>query len=196
MLIGLAGKSCSGKNIVGELLSARNMEVMDLDRVAHTVLDSCAEEVSACFGPQTVLEDGHVDRKALGKIVFSDPVKRSALESIVYGKLGEQIKEVLQKSERDVVINGALLYRSGFDAWCSCLVYVDASYEVRLARAKERDGVDGETFMLREASQDDVDYRKVDYRCPVIPFDNGAGMPSDIDIDALLAKIECYRRQR
>ena len=49
---------------------------------------------------------------------------------------------------------------------------MDAPYEVRLKRAKERDGVSEEAFALREKSQEDVDFRTVDYGIPVYTVSN------------------------
>ncbi len=171
MVIGLVGKSCSGKNHVGSILEQMGLLVWDLDRMCHDGLVANVDSIVAAFGPQVVsCQDGQlvVSRPEIGKVVFRDPSKRTALEDILYPWLKRQILDWSEANPDGVlVINGALLYRSGFDALCSSVIYVDASYEVRLGRAMARDGVTEETFALRENSQKDVDFRTVSYRCPV-----------------------------
>ncbi|MCF0238766.1 MAG: dephospho-CoA kinase [Sphaerochaetaceae bacterium] len=179
MLIGLTGKSCSGKNRVGKELEDLGFEVWDMDKVAHGLQDQCLSLIEATFGPESVYcsEDGifHCNRKYVGSIVFNNPQKLKELEDILYPRL---INLILQKeaSEPDkiLVINGALLYRSGLDVYCKALIYVDAPYEVREERAISRDSIDTETFKKRDNAQKDVDFRTVSYRCPLYVVDNSS----------------------
>ena len=165
MIIGLVGKSCSGKNVVGSILEKNGILVWDLDKMCHEGLEENAEVVTKVFGC--------VSRKEIGDIVFSDPSKRKELEAILYPYLERKILAWKASNPGKVlVINGALLYRAGFHRLCNAIIYVDASYEVRLSRAVNRDGISGEAFLLREKSQADVDYRNVDYEVPVYVVDN------------------------
>ena len=165
MIIGLVGKSCSGKNVVGDLLEKKGILVWDLDKMCHDGLEENAEAVVKAFGSTS--------RKEVGKIVFSDPSKRAELEAILYPYLERKILAWKDSNPGKVlVINGALLYRAGFHRLCDAIIYVDASYEIRLSRAKERDNISEEAFLLREKSQADVDYRDVDYEVPVHVISN------------------------
>ena len=165
MIIGLVGKSCSGKNVVGDLLEKKGILVWDLDKRCHDGLEENAVAVVKAFGSTS--------RKEIGKIVFSDPSKRAELEAILYPYLERKILAWKDSNPGKVlVINGALLYRAGFHRLCDAVIYVDASYEIRLSRAKERDGLSEEAFLLREKSQADVDYRDVDYEVPVYVVNN------------------------
>ena len=179
MIIGLTGKSCSGKNYVGELLKARGLEVWDTDIMCHNGLNENIRAIVSEFGKEVLIErDGRteVSRPALGKIVFSDPDKRRVLEGILYPWLRNLVLEwKAENPEGNLVLNGALLYRAGFCDLCSCIIYVDASYEIRLKRALERDKLDEKTFLLREKTQTDVDFRDVDYGLPLyIVANNGS----------------------
>ena len=171
MVIGLTGKSCSGKNVVGQILSDAGYLVWDTDAMCHDGLIENKDAVISVFGEETGL-----DRKKIGKVVFSDPSKRKALEDILYPWLRRQVTGWKNSNHGGVLfLNGALLYRAGFADLCDCVVYVDAPYEVRLQRAMERDGVTGEVFALREKSQQDVDFRTVDYGIPVHVVSNCDG---------------------
>ena len=178
MVIGLTGKSCSGKNEVGNILLEEGLKVWDLDLMAHDGLLANLDAVTQAFGPEVVsYRNGlpEVSRKAIGKVVFSDPAKRRELEGILYPWLEKRISSWKAANPDGVlVINGALLFRAGFAGLCDAVIFVDAPFEVRLARATKRDGITEEAFRLREASQDDVDFRVVDYGVPVHVVMNGS----------------------
>jgi len=178
MVIGLTGKSCSGKNEAGNILAQAGLEVWDLDRIAHRGLEENREAVEAVFGPD-------ISRPAIGRIVFRDPEKRRQLEGILYPWLGKKISAWKDENPDGVlVINGALLHRAGFHLLCDCIIYVDAPFNVRLERALQRDGVTEEQFRLREDSQDDVDFRVVDYKVPVHVILN-----VDLNLDELRRQV-------
>ena len=178
MVIGLTGKSCSGKNEAGNILARAGLEVWDLDRIAHRGLEENREAVEAVFGPD-------ISRPAIGRIVFRDPEKRRQLEGILYPWLGKKISAWKDENPDGVlVINGALLHRAGFHLLCDCIIYVDAPFNVRLERALQRDGVTEEQFRLREGSQDDVDFRVVDYKVPVHVILN-----VDLNLDELRRQV-------
>ena len=178
MVIGLTGKSCSGKNEAGNILAQAGLEVWDLDRIAHRGLEENREVVEAVFGPD-------ISRPAIGRIVFRDPEKRRQLEGILYPWLGKKISAWKDENPDGVlVVNGALLHRAGFHLLCDCIIYVDAPFNVRLERALQRDGVTEEQFRLREGSQDDVDFRVVDYKVPVHVILN-----VDLNLDELRRQV-------
>ena len=132
MVVGLVGKSCSGKNRVGSILNGLGLEVWDLDVMAHDGLEANAKAIEGLFGPEAVRwEKGKpvISRQAIGKVVFSDPQKRKALEDIIYPWLKVLVTDWV-KSHADgvLVLNGALLYRSGFCRLCDHIIYVDASF--------------------------------------------------------------------
>ncbi len=171
MIVGLTGKSCSGKNFVGEILKSRGLLVWDTDAMCHDGLYLNIDAIISVFGPDVVIEEEGkkvVSRARIGKVVFSDPAKRKALEDILYPWLEEQVLQWRRENPDGVlVLNGALLYRSGIHRLCSCVIYVDATHEVRLSRALKRDGITEEAFERREDAQRDVDFRVVDYGIPV-----------------------------
>ena len=178
MFIGLVGKSCSGKNYVGQLLQDKGYEVWDLDKLCHEalLLEENVRAVVKAFGPQ-VLASGVVSRKALSQIIFENPAKRTDLENILYPWL---IKKVISNEAFGtfvpvIFLNGALLRRAGLDAYCHFIVYVDAPYEDRLKRAISRDGIVPQAFEKREAAQEDVDFRENKYKAPILVINNANG---------------------
>lgn len=185
MVIGLTGKSCSGKNYVGEILASKGLEVWDTDKMCHSGLNANIRAIVSEFGEEVVVNAGtspEVSRSALGKIVFSAPQRRKALEDILYPWLGEKVIRWIESNPDGVlVLNGALLYRSGFCRLCKAVIYVDASYEERLKRAIERDGLDEEAFLMRENSQQDVDFRDVTYPVPLYVISNNGSNLDEVN---------------
>lgn len=173
MFIGLVGKSCSGKNYVGEILQGKGYEVLDLDKLCHKGLEDKdnVQAIVKAFGFD-VLDESFISRKALGKIIFENPSKRETLERILYPWLIEEIKNRANANKSVIFLNGALLRRAGLDSYCSFIVYVDASYEDRLKRAISRDGITESGFEKREEAQKDVDFRENEYKAQILVINN------------------------
>ena len=181
MVIGLTGKSCSGKNYVGQVLEGIGLEVWDTDRMCHDGLNENIRAIVSEFG-EGVVQGEIVSRPALGKVVFADPERRKALENILYPWLRKKVEEWIEGNPDGIlVLNGALLYRAGFCDLCECVIYVDASYETRLRRAMERDGLEEKAFMLREMSQQDVDFRDVTYPVTLYIVSNNGSNSEEVN---------------
>ena len=181
MVIGLTGKSCSGKNYVGQVLEGIGLEVWDTDRMCHDGLNENIRAIVSEFG-EGVVQGEIVSRPALGRLVFADPERRRALENILYPWLRKKVEEWIDGNPDGIlVLNGALLYRAGFCDMCECVIYVDASYETRLRRAMERDGLDEKAFMLREMSQQDVDFRDVTYPVTLYIVSNNGSNSEEVN---------------
>ena len=84
--IGLTGPIGCGKSTVAGWLGERGAVVVDADAVARQVTEQAdvAAAVVARFGPDVRRADGSIDRAALGRVVFADPVALRALEAIVH----------------------------------------------------------------------------------------------------------------
>jgi dephospho-CoA kinase len=153
MTIGLAGGYCTGKDTVARILAGRGFSVIDVDKVGHRILEECAPRVISAFGPGIRGEDGRIDRKALGRIVFADPEKLSLLESMVHPPMIERVKSLIQSAHGDVVVNAAILYKMGLDSLCQAVFRVTAPIALRVARAMRRDGIGFKDAILRVSAQ-------------------------------------------
>lgn len=180
MLIGIVGKSCCGKNYISQIIQDMGFEVWDLDLLSHEALDANIAKIEETFGKDVIcFEKGtfHVSRKALSKIVFQKAFMRKELENIVYPWITEKIISHEKNFPKKVLfVNGALLRRSKIDSLCKAVIYVNAPYEVRLKRALLRDAIEDAVFESRESSQNDVDFRENEYRCPVLVVENDSNV--------------------
>jgi dephospho-CoA kinase len=87
LVIGLTGGIGSGKSAVADAFAAIGVPVTDTDALAHALTAPGApgyEAVLETFGASFRRPDGTIDRAALRRHVFSDPVARTRLESILH----------------------------------------------------------------------------------------------------------------
>ncbi|MBQ8595984.1 MAG: dephospho-CoA kinase [Oscillospiraceae bacterium] len=147
-IIGLTGQTGAGKSSVREILQKKGAAVIDADTVAHDITDNnvnCIYDIVNRFSCLVLNEKGKINRKALGKRVFSDKKELLALNKIIFPYILEAIEhEVLgyiAKGAENIVIDGATVIESGCGKMCDVLVSVVAEEETRLTRIIKRDGI-------------------------------------------------------
>lgn len=141
MIIGLAGKSGSGKNRAAEYLETKGFLCFDLDKVGHQVLEEKREELIQAFGSRIRSEEGTIDRKVLGEIVFSSSEALSTLENITHPVLFDRARRFINQNKNcDLIINAALLHRDlSLVSRCDAVFWVQAPLFIRFRRLKKRD---------------------------------------------------------
>lgn len=177
MIIGLTGKSCSGKDTVVECLDKNQFSVIDVDKLGHLALEENKEKLVSTFGKK-ILKDGAIDRKALGEIVFRDPGELKRLEEITHPFMREEtIKRahLIESEGKIAVINCALLERMKLVSVSDEIWLVLSPYEKRLERALKRDGVTEKMFSERTKSQLDIGQSIYDGKKRVFTILNNQG---------------------
>lgn len=167
VIIGLTGGIASGKSTVSRILRELGSPVIDADAIVHQ-LQAPGTPVTAAiareFGPEVIRPDGSLDRAALGAIVFRDPARRKALETIVHPAVRERMWADVDRYRAEgrpaVVLDVPLLieggmYRTVDQVW---LVYADRATEH--ARLMARDGLTAEEADRRIAAQMDLDEKR------------------------------------
>ena len=92
------------------------------------------------FGKEIVNNDGHIDRKVLGKIVFADKSKLNTLNSIVHPVMVDMLRQKIAETDGKIVVSAAILFDMGLDALCSRVLVVKAPMMTIIHRARKRDG--------------------------------------------------------
>ena len=95
--VGLTGGIGAGKSEVSRLLVAYGAVLIDADRIAREVVAPGTPglaAVVAAFGEDVLAADGSLDRPKLGSIVFADPDRLAALNSIVHPLVGARSREL------------------------------------------------------------------------------------------------------
>jgi dephospho-CoA kinase len=158
--VGLTGGIASGKSQVLARFAAAGAFTLDLDRVAHDSMvpggPAYADVVDA-FGPSVLADDGGIDRRRLGAVVFADAAARERLNALVHPRVRAAERHALQaaaaRGENLCVSDAALLVETGGHLRYDRLVVVWCSETEQLRRLMERDGIDEETGRARVAAQ-------------------------------------------
>ena len=159
-VIGLTGQTGAGTSTVRELFKAKGAAVIDADAVSHDIVDndlSCLTDIVEHFSCIVLNGKGKLNRKALGRIVFSDPKKLAVLNKIMFPYIVSAIKGKVTAYEHAgaqmIVIDGATLIESGCSKMCSVLISVTAEEETRLTRIIHRDGISKRDAVCRVSAQ-------------------------------------------
>src|SRR5688572_6741950 len=103
-VVGLTGGIGSGKSTVSAMLRERGAIVIDADAIVHELQRKGTDvfnEIVETFGSEVVADNGELDRKKLGSIVFNDVEQRNKLTSIVWPKVGERVVADLANAPED-----------------------------------------------------------------------------------------------
>jgi dephospho-CoA kinase len=160
--IGITGPIGCGKSTVAGWLAARGAFVVDADAVARAVVEPgepALARVVERFGDAVRAPDGTLDRAALARIVFADPVALGDLEAIVHPAVRPRVLAAIEAAETvgapAVVIEAIKLVESGLAALCDETWLVTCSPDEQRARLAGR-GVDPEDAARRIAAQGDM----------------------------------------
>ena len=149
LLVGLTGSIATGKSTVSRMFAHLGARVLDADLLAREVVmpgQPAYLKIVEEFGHHVVQEDGTLDRKALGAIVFADPARRKRLEEITHPAIGARQQRILSVLDEEafegiVIWDAALLFEGGGDAKMNRVVVAYADPETELARLVTRDGL-------------------------------------------------------
>jgi dephospho-CoA kinase len=151
-VVALTGPTGAGKSTVAGWLAGRGAAVIDADRVGHEVLR--APEVRAAvtsrFGREILDEEGEIDRKALGRLVFPDAGALADLESISHPVLLAELAGRIETLQRTrvatlIVVDAALWFQWPERPQVDLVLGVKAPLVLRVERIRERDGAGAPT---------------------------------------------------
>jgi dephospho-CoA kinase len=157
LLLGLTGNIACGKSTVLQRLSELGAHTIDADAAIHTILkrDGLAyKPVVAEFGKSILQPDGEIDRRALGKIVFSDPQKLRRLEEIEHPIVRRYIDDLIKDAQGPVVALDAIkLKEAGWADKCDAVWVVTCTRPQQLERLTQTRGYSREEAEMRIDAQ-------------------------------------------
>jgi dephospho-CoA kinase len=168
MNIGLTGGIASGKSTVAKMLTERGAILIDLDGIAREVVNPGQPSlfrIAERFGQAVLQEDGSLNRKKLGDIVFADPSERKALEQIIHPAIRAIMKERMAYYETNaphklIVVDVPLLYESGLESYFEQIMVVYVPRNTQLQRLMERNKLTVEEAEKRLSAQMDIEEKK------------------------------------
>lgn len=141
--IAITGGIACGKSLVGEIFSKSGVSVCDTDDLAHSLLDpgsSVYNGIIKEFGENIVDENGNIDRRKLGEIIFSDEKLRLVLNKLMHPAVKDLFELWLAEhaTECAAAVMIPLLYEAGMDKGWDAVVSVSCSEDVQMHRLKNR----------------------------------------------------------
>jgi len=160
LVIGMTGRSGSGKGYVSAIFESYGIPTLDTDAVSRLVYEpgeECYSELVSYFGSEILREDKTIDRKALFSVAFSSEEKYEALNKIAHRHILDYSRSWISRQEESgvhaCIIDAPLLFESGFDLECDFTLAVVSNDDLRIKRLKNRDGIDEETAKKRLSKQ-------------------------------------------
>ena len=154
MIIGITGPTGSGKTTLLEQVERLGGTVLDCDRIYHGLLQTDPALLAAIGNrfPGTV-ENGVLQRKKLGAIVFSDKNALADLDKITHAAIKSEVLRLLEEKPALAAIDAIGLFESGLNELCDVTVAVTAPEDIRVRRLMAREGIPEDYARSRIAAQ-------------------------------------------
>ena len=154
MIIGITGGTGCGKTTLLNLIEEVGGTVLDCDRIYHQLLEtdpSLPEAIETRF-PGTV-ENGVLNRKKLGSLVFSDENALKDLNRITHHAVKKEVLRRLENAPALAAIDAIGLFEGELAPLCDVTVFVSAPVEDRICRLMQRDNISKEYAAARISAQ-------------------------------------------
>ena len=162
MVIGVIGGSGCGKTTAVKAAKNCGFKIIDADEIGHEVIlkgNEAYNNIVEEFGKDILNADGEINRKKLGKIVFSDKEKLIKLNEITHPEI---TKKVLSEIVENTIIDGAVIHTTPIINLCEKIVFIKTDTKKRIGFITSRDGITEDMAIKRIKSQpSDYEYEKI-----------------------------------
>lgn len=191
MIIGLTGGIATGKSQSSKIFKELGCYIIDADKLSRqlTIKDSkCLKEIITTFGTDVLKDDGTLNRKKLGSIVFNDKQAKIELERIIHPHIIRRTNEIIAKKydTTDIIVDAPLLFEVGLDRVCDKVIVVYAKHNLQIERFMKRDNISQQEAEKRISLQMPIEDKK---KLADITIDNSG------TISELKQKIEKIYKQ-
>ena len=159
-ILGLTGGIASGKSTVSAYLAQNGALIIDADLIARQVVakkSSGLKQIVAKFGGEILTASGELDRKKLGKLVFSNKELLKALTDItgplIRAEILREIEAAKKAQVKLVVLDIPLLFETGYQTLCDKVMVVTIPSKLQLERVMKRDKLSAAEARKRIANQ-------------------------------------------
>ena len=172
-ILGITGGTGCGKTTLLNLIAEKGGLILDCDAIYHALLLSDKAMLTAIDARfPGVVEDGMLNRKKLGAIVFADRQALLDLNAITHAAVKTEVLRRLESKPSLAAIDAIGLFEGGLAELCDVTVAVTAPAEDRVRRLMARDGISEDYARARIAAQhDDAWFRE---KCAYILENNGS----------------------
>lgn len=155
MIIGITGKSGSGKSTIGKFFENLSYSYYSIDEIGHFVINEIKDELEKEFGTS--------DRKQIGDIIFNHRHKYKELTDKIWKRQMYWIDHELKACSYDhVILDFILLPHTKYWDLCDLRILCKCPLDVRKQRVLQRDGITEEYFNLRESASIEYNDKEMD----------------------------------
>lgn len=186
MILCVTGPMAAGKNAVCRICEPYGFISLDADKAVHAAIEKSTAQILDAFSAEAAAqnvciqnEDGSINRRALGKLLFAKKELLSVQESIVYPVVIAEAKRfIAEDAERrgddsKIILNATVLYKTPeLLRLCSSIIYVDAPLVVRFVRAVRRDHIPAGQILSRFRAQRTLFAEYIKTGVPIIKISN------------------------
>ena len=144
LIVGLTGGIGSGKSAASQWFETQGINVVDADIAAREIVEKgqpALAQIQSAFGDWVLLESGELNRKALREHIFQHPSARQQLEDITPPAIRQFIIVQLEQANSPyVILVSPLLFETNQHLLTQRTLLIDASIELQIQRASQRDG--------------------------------------------------------
>lgn len=194
-IIGLTGGIASGKSTISKRLKEKGYIVIDADIAARKVVEigtPALQDIKDYFGNVVLHDDGTLNRRKLGEIVFSDELKRKKLNELTHPRIREwmqsQLDHATKKGANILFMDIPLLYESETFHFSDKVIVVYIDEETQIQRLMERDKLSKELALQRIHTQLSMEEKK--NRADYIIDNRGTKKEALKQLDNILHQIE------
>lgn len=156
MIIGITGGTGCGKTTLLKVIAEKGGLILDCDAIYHRLLTTDKKLLDAIETRfPGVVENGALQRKKLGAIVFSDENALLDLNRITHSAVKTEVLRQLHTAPALAAIDAIALFEGGLAELCDVTVAVTAPVEDRVQRLIKRDGITEAYARARIAAQHD-----------------------------------------
>ena len=147
--LGLTGNIAAGKTEIEKIFKNLGFPTISADDIVHDLFEyneNVKEKILKTFGKFDILTNNKIDRKKLGKIVFSDFNKKKEIENIIHPVVVKEIFSFFDKNKNEklILVDIPLLFEGHFEYLVDKIILVYADDKIRFERIKKRNALDDE----------------------------------------------------
>lgn len=141
-ILGLTGGIATGKSTIAKMFAQEGVPIFDADAYVHALYQSpqMIAQIEDQF-PEAVIDE-IIDRKILGRMVFSDDKKLKTLEGLLHPKVRQAELDFIEKhrcaGKKAVLMDIPLLFESEAHGLCDLTIITDCEPATQRARVLAR----------------------------------------------------------